>query len=195
MDTAIIILAAGNSSRMGRPKQLLTLNGQTFLAIVTNEALKTDFRPVIIVVGANAEEISQQHPNPKVIYARNEHWQNGMSSSISTGLAAVLNDAPDIENVIIAVADQVHISSDVFEALNKKKQSNHHIVACDYQQTIGTPTLFNKKYFGELLNLKGPKGARGLIEQNIDDTITVPFELGSIDIDTETDYNHLINNK
>jgi len=195
MSTAIVILAAGSSSRMGKPKQLLDFNGQTLLNIVIRESLKTKFRPVVVVLGAYAAEIKQASTNQEVIYSFNEDWENGMSSSISFGLKVALENNPKIENVILTVADQVHISSDIFEELqSKQEQSKKNIVASAYSQTTGTPTLFNKKYFDNLLVLSGSNGAKSLIKQYVDDTTTIPFELGNIDIDTETDYNNLINN-
>ena len=195
MSTAIVILAAGSSSRMGKPKQLLKFNGQTLLNIVVTESLKTKFRPVVVVLGAYAAEIKKASTNQEVIYSFNEDWENGMSSSISLGLKVALENNPKIENVILTVADQVHISSDIFEELqSKQEQSKKNIVASAYSQTTGTPTLFNKKYFDNLLFLSGSNGAKSLIKQYVDDTTTIPFELGNIDIDTETDYNNLINN-
>ncbi|KQR70417.1 NTP transferase domain-containing protein [Pedobacter sp. Leaf176] len=195
MSTAIVILAAGDSSRMGRPKQLLKFNGQTLLNIVIIESLKTIFRPVVVVLGAYAVEIQQASANPDVIYSVNKDWENGMSSSISLGLKVALENNPKIEDVIITVADQAHISWEIFEELrSKQEKSQKNIVASAYAQTTGTPALFNKKYFEELLTLNGAKGAKSLIKQYVEDTTTIPFELGHIDIDTETDYNNLINN-
>lgn len=195
MSTAIVILAAGNSSRMGKPKQLLKFNGHTLLGLVITESLKTKFRPVVVVLGAYATEIKQASANPEVVYAVNENWENGMSSSISLGLKVALENNPKIENVILTVADQAYISSEIFEELqSKQEQSQKNIVASVYSQTTGTPALFNKKYFNELLALNGGNGAKSLIKQHVDNSATIPFELGNIDIDTETDYNNLINN-
>ena len=112
-----------------------------------------------------------------------------------TGNVSVLGSNPEIENAIITVADQVHISSEIFEALqSKQEQTQKNIVASAYAQTTGAPTLFNKKYFEKLLALNGTIGAKSLIKKYVDDTVTIPFELGNIDIDTETDYNNLTHN-
>lgn len=193
MSTAIIILAAGNSSRMGKPKQLLNYNGQTLLNIVIAQSVKTKFNPIVVVLGAYAKEIAKSSVNPGVVYAVNERWENGMSSSISFGLKTALNINPEIENVILTVADQVHISSEIFEKLNNRYQSaEKNIVTCTYSETTGTPTLFNKKYFKELLSLTGEAGAKSLIKEHSMDIASIPFELGKIDIDTETDYKNLI---
>jgi len=196
MGTAIVILAAGNSSRMGKPKQLLKFNGHSLLDIVINESLKTDCKPIVVVLGAYATEMKLHFTTPEVNFVVNEDWESGMSSSISFGLKTVLSIDNEIENVIITVADQVHISAEIFEDLQRKQgESKKNIVASAYSQTRGTPTLFNKIYFKELLSLGGSNGAKSLIKQHLDDTATIPFDLGRFDIDTETDYNNLINSK
>ncbi|WP_216848994.1 NTP transferase domain-containing protein [Pedobacter sp. L105] len=196
MATGIIILAAGNSSRMGQPKQFLNYQGKTLLEIVSNEALKTPFRPVMVVLGAYAEEILKKHHNPTISYIFNENWHLGMSSSIATGLSAMLDQHKDIENVILSVADQVFISNGIFEKLLLEHElTGKNIIACNYAQTIGTPVLFHKNYFPELLLLSGNEGAKSMLKKHKEDTAVIEFELGHIDIDTETDYHHLIHPK
>ncbi|WP_316739058.1 nucleotidyltransferase family protein [Pedobacter aquatilis] len=196
MGTAIIILAAGNSSRMGKPKQLLTYNGKTLLDIAITESLKTTFCPVVVVLGAYAEEIKKHSQNPQVCYCINESWDQGMSSSIKAGLKYSIENDENIENVIIAVADQVHLSCEILSALEEKlRSSGKGIVTSSYSGISGTPSLFSRKYFGELLNLVGQSGAKKIIEANAGDTTTISFDQGVIDIDTPADYNKLINNK
>ncbi|WP_316809522.1 nucleotidyltransferase family protein [Pedobacter agri] len=196
METAIIILAAGNSSRMGRPKQLLQYKGQTFLEIAIQAAVQTSFSPIIVVLGAHAKKILHVHNHPTITFVINEDWEKGMSSSIATGMNVILKDFSDTENVIITVADQVHITSTILEDLyHTFKSENKNIVTSHYLQTTGTPALFNKKYFNNLLNLQGSGGAKNIIKQHVDDVSSIPFELGHIDIDTATDYHNLINHQ
>jgi len=189
-----MILAAGNSSRMGKPKQLLSYNGKTFLDIAITEALKTNFRPVVIVLGAYAEEIKNHCSNPQVHYCINENWHEGMSSSIKVGLKNIIDNYT--ENIIIAVADQVHLTSEILNALKVElSSSNKGIVTASYAGISGTPVLFSRKYFQELLNLAGQSGAKKIIDANVEDSATISFDQGVIDIDTPADYNDLINNK
>ena len=193
MKTGIIILAAGNSSRMGRPKQLLNYKGKTLLQTVIDEALKTDCKPIIVVLGASADEIVAKHENIQVNFVTNESWESGMASSIVAGLSTLINNDSDKESVIIAVADQAFIKMSNFNNLiEKQRETGKNIIASKYAETIGTPVLFKKDYFEALLSLKGAEGAKSILKQYPHEVETVIFELGEIDIDTETDYNNLI---
>ena len=193
MKTGIVILAAGNSSRLGEPKQLLHFKGKSLLNIVCEEALKTSFRPIVVVLGAYADQIPRENGN-EINYKFNAEWEKGMASSISAGLTNLIGIDETIENVIITVADQVFITANIFENLvTEQKRSGKGIVAATYAKTTGTPVLFHKKYFEKLLSLEGNAGAKKIVQHHLEDTSTVSFEKGAIDIDTQEDYEKLIN--
>lgn len=193
MKTGIIILAAGSSSRLGRPKQLLDYKGKTLLQTVIYEALKTDHKPVIVVLGAHAQEIAALHKHNQINIVINKNWKNGLASSIVAGVSTMIKLHNEIESIIIVVADQVFIKKSNFNNLIKKqKETGKNIIASAYDGTIGTPVLFKKDYFEALLSLKGTEGAKNILKQSAQDLETVFFEQGGIDIDTETDYNNLI---
>lgn len=193
MNTSIIILAAGNSSRMGKPKQLLDYKGKTLLQIVIDEALKTGCSSVNVVLGANAEEILAKHQNNQVNFVINKDWESGMASGIVAGLSAAIEKNDKTQSIIIAVADQVFIKMSTFNNLIEKHlKTGKNIIASGYAETIGTPVFFGKIYFDTLLSSKGAEGAKKLLKQYPQDVETVLFEGGEIDIDTETDYNNLI---
>lgn len=190
--TGIIILAAGNSSRLGYPKQLLFYKDETLLQHIMTEASILPDVVVIVVTGAN-HELIEKDIDFKVEIAFNSDWELGMSSSISTGLKKLLESYPEMEKCIFTVCDQPFVSHSIFENLiDKYHKTGKGIVASFYAETLGTPVLFNKKYFNELLNLKGQEGAKKIINRFLDDTASIPFEKGNIDIDTEVDYNKLI---
>ena len=196
MSTGIIILAAGSSSRLGKPKQLLAYKGKTLLEIATEATLATNFKPIITVLGAYADEIARTYQNQYITYIVNDSWQEGMASSISAGLTEVLRQDPTIENIIITVADQVFLTSELLlNLLIKHQETGKNIIASTYAKTTGTPSLFNKQYFDKLMALGGNSGAKHILQQHSEDMATVDFELGHIDIDTETDYNKLIGQK
>ena len=197
MSTGIIILAAGNSSRLGKPKQLLQHRGRNLLEHVIEAAVRTPFRPIVVVLGAHATEIKKQISNhPEAIYVCNEYWQDGMGSSIGLGVSGALKVDPNLNNLIISVADQPHLSSEIFEQLLEKHESSSNaIVVSSYAQTIGVPVLFNSEYFAALLGLSGEAGAKSIINKNMQAVATVPFEKGHIDIDTAADLLNLIQEK
>lgn len=196
METGIIILAAGNSSRLGQPKQLLEFNGKTLISHVIDEAEEAKIHPIIVVIGANSDFIRQEIKDKNVQIVDNENWESGMASGINAGLSALLNYNNEIENIIISVCDQPFITSEIFTSLiNTKNKSGKGIVASFYQNIMGTPVLFDKKYFGDLKTLTGDEGAKKTLKLYPNDLVSVPFEKGEFDIDTQSDYLNLQNNK
>lgn len=190
--TGIVILAAGNSSRLGQPKQLLGYKDETLLQHIIAEASKLPDAVVIVVTGAN-HELIEKNIDSKVKTAFNSDWELGMSSSINTGLKKLWELHPEIEECIFTVCDQPFVSHSIFENLiTEYHKTQKGIVASSYSDTLGTPVLFGKKYFEELFNLKGQEGAKKIINRFLEDTASILFEKGDIDIDTEDDYNRLI---
>lgn len=189
--TGIIILAAGNSSRLGRPKQLLEFKESTLLINTIAEALKIENSFVIVVTGANKELIQKDLNFDEIHLCYNENWENGMASSIAKGISELVTLQPDCEKCILAVCDQPFVTKDVFENLIREANAEG-IAASAYAETLGTPVLFHQKYFKELLKLEGQEGAKKLIKKYSDDVVPVSFEKGNIDIDTEEDYAKLL---
>lgn len=185
----IVILAAGASARMGEPKQELLYKGETLLQHAINAALATDCQPVVVVLGGNtALHLPEQAIKP-VTTAHNPDWQEGLSSSVRTGLSALLASEPKVEGVIFMVCDQPYVEASLLNSLiHTKTASGKGIVACQYKDTLGTPVLFSKAYFDELLYLRGKEGAKKLLFRHNEDVADIPFALGAIDIDTPEDY-------
>ncbi len=192
-NTGIIILAAGNSSRLGQPKQLLDYQGKTLLRHTVEQALAVSSR-VMVVTGSKNSIIDQETGPAAAIY--NENWQEGMASSIHKGLNEMLLKYPETENILITVCDQPHIDASVFsELIGKRQSSGKKIIASCYSGTLGTPVLFSRSYFSDLLKLNGHEGAKKLLIKYKDEVGQVIFEKGSVDIDTPEDYQKLINNQ
>jgi len=191
--TGIIILAAGNSSRLGQPKQLLTFKDTTFLKNTIEAASLLPNAIVVVVVGSRHELMIKELDSSKIKISFNENWEFGMSSSIVKGMNDLLLINPDIEKCIISVCDQPFISHSVFENLIEEyNKEGKGIVASSYAETVGTPVLFDKKYFKDLLELKGQEGAKKILAKFQNNLDTVSFERGNIDIDTPEDYDKLM---
>jgi len=187
--TAAIILAAGASSRLGQPKQNLLHNGQTLLQYAVDCAQQSNCGQIVVVLGANTDQIK---PIDGTTTLYNNHWQEGMASSIRLAIVE-LNKDTSIENAIILLCDQPFISPGLLNSLiDKHSETGMPIVACAYGGTTGPPALFHRSLFAKLLLLQGHEGAKKILLAHAGETALVPFEKGSIDIDTLTDYENLI---
>ncbi|MGB0891820.1 MAG: nucleotidyltransferase family protein [Flavobacteriaceae bacterium] len=188
--TAVLILAAGSSSRMGNPKQLLPYKNTTLLGNAIEQAQKSNTNAVFCVLGANAEIIKKSIEKNPIETIYNPNYKDGLSSSIVTGID-YLSDK-NFDAVLILLADQPKITSSFLNQLLKTSEENpSKIIACNYDKNIGVPAIFPKKYFVELLKLKGDKGAKEIINNHSSEIIKMAsFNL--IDIDTKEDYKNLI---
>jgi molybdenum cofactor cytidylyltransferase len=185
---AIIILAAGESLRLGRSKQLLFFRGITLLRRAALTAIETEFKNIVVVLGANAAAHQNEINDLSVTIAINHQWKKGMGSSIKVGLASVLQQWPATSRIFVLVCDQPHLSSSHLVALERKfQETKASIVASAYGATAGVPVLFDKEWFEEISKMPDTEGARNIILKNNEHVVTVPFANGAIDIDTEND--------
>lgn len=192
-EIGIIILAAGASSRLGTPKQLLEFQGKTLLRHAVETAIETNYK-IVVVLGANFERTKAEIEDLEIEICFNENWQNGMSSSLKTGLKEILQIAPNLSAVIIALCDQPFINSSMFNSLAKAfEKTNAPIVASEYAETIGVPALFSHSMFDELLNLSADEGARKIIKKHLASVEKISVPQAEIDIDTAEDYQKLFN--
>jgi molybdenum cofactor cytidylyltransferase len=192
--TGIIILAAGNSSRLGRPKQLLEYNGYTLLRNTIINAKLVPNSLVVVVTGAYKPLMDKELSYTAAKVVHNADWEAGMASSIVIGLHKLLALNRDITTSIFTVCDQPFVTAEIFKGLQQQYITTEKgIVASAYAETLGTPVLFSKKYFSYLLSLNGHEGAKKILSAFSDDVAAVTFEKGAIDIDTIDDYNNLIN--
>ncbi|MBX2904736.1 MAG: nucleotidyltransferase family protein [Taibaiella sp.] len=190
--TGIIILAAGSSSRMGSPKQLLTFNGATLLQHAITVAMGVGAGATLVVLGAHAEEVMPIANVSDVHVVVNNDWREGMASSIRCGLQNLLMILPEAEAVLILLCDQPYVTTKLLgECLHAAEATEKSIVACAYGNVTGVPALFKKEMFDELMLLEGDVGARRVIQRNAEHVILVPFTAGAVDIDTPDDYARL----
>jgi molybdenum cofactor cytidylyltransferase len=188
----VIILAAGNSSRLGSPKQLLTYEGKTLLQQSLQLALDSIAHPVVVVVGAHADRINKETDFNSAHIVANADWQEGLASSIRCGINALLEIDPLTEGAVLMLCDQPYVTPDLINELVATHQhTGKAIVASGYSDTLGVPALFHKSVFNLLLQLKDDAGAKGIIQRNRQDTAVVAFPKGDVDIDTEADYQEL----
>lgn len=189
---AVIVLAAGSSSRMGQPKQLLKYNNTFLLDFCIQNALASNLGQVYVVLGAYRNEIISQlnSKNKNLTCLTNKNWQSGLSSSIKIGLEAAIEDNADA--VLFLLGDQPFIQASYLNNFGHLHGAfPTHIIASNYQNSFGIPALFPKKYFSDLKRLSGDKGAKKIILSHLHQTISLPLSCYK-DVDTPEDYQNLV---
>ncbi len=187
-----MILAAGSSSRMGTPKQLLLFRGQTLLRRAALAALGAGCRPVIVVTGAHAERTRGELYGLDVREAFNARWETGMASSVRAGVEALADADAEARAVVLMLCDQPHVTSEVVAALVAAHRADGSpVVASQYGGGLGVPALFARTVFAELARLEGRAGAKQVIKKYASESAFVPFPAGEIDVDTPDDFSRL----
>jgi molybdenum cofactor cytidylyltransferase len=182
---AILILAAGASTRFGSPKQLLKYDGITLLRRTVETVLLSKVKSVHVVLGFESEKMQLEIANLPVDVVINPNWQHGISTSIRSGIQSL---EPSIDAAIIVLCDQPKLSTDTLNTLIDTYTSTQTpIVTCRYAGTVGVPAMFDRCVFPELLSLEGDHGAKKIIERYTEERIEIDFSGGEIDIDTITD--------
>jgi molybdenum cofactor cytidylyltransferase len=189
----VILLAAGSSSRLGQPKQLLLYDDQSLLQHSIQAASASHAQPIIVVLGAEADRIKKEIQDFTVHVVVNADWEEGMASSIRHGIKELDKIHPLAEGVILMVCDQPFVTTSLLNDLMTAHQNTGKpIVTCSYADTYGPPALFHKSLFPELLGLKGDVGARSIVREHADEVEVVLFPEGNVDVDTEADYQKLL---
>ncbi len=179
----ILILAAGSSSRLGQPKQLLPVADEPLLVHTVRAAENSQASETVVVIGARAEEVGAALKGHDVRIVINREWEQGMGSSLKAGLGHMTG----LQALIVSVCDQPFISEEIFNALiDEWKKGEHTMVASSYEGTVGVPALFGKEHFGEMQSLPDNTGAKKLLFK--DRISTIPFPKGKVDIDTPQDW-------
>jgi molybdenum cofactor cytidylyltransferase len=187
-----VVLAAGASTRIGIPKQLLQFRGQTFLRRAASVALEAGCRPVVVVTGANAAACRESLRGFDVLEAENQRWESGMSSSVRVGIEALVTANPRIAAIVLMLCDQPFVTRDVIVGLVRAHyETGCSIVASQYGGSYGVPALFGKAHFAELGTLEGAAGAKQVIQKHLEKVHLLPFPEGEIDVDTPDDFARL----
>jgi len=190
---AAVILAAGGSTRFGAPKQLLPWQGRPLIAHVADMAWMAGLSPVIVVVGAEAEQVLPALAGREVQVLRNYRWSEGMSTSLNLGVAALPSS---VEAAIFLPVDQPLVDARFLRSLVAYWQ--HHdagiVVPVGREERRGTPVLFTRRFFAELAQLSGDIGGRALFAQYADALVTMPVADPDVltDVDTPAVYEALL---
>lgn len=188
---ALLLLAAGASTRMGQPKQLLAYRGRTMLRHAAETAVATGCAPLVLVTGAVHEALVAEVADLPFQVVHNPDWQTGMASSIHAGLAAVALSKPTA--YLIMLSDQPLVTPDLLQQLvTLQQQSQAPVVTAAYGDTLGVPAVFDQSMLAALHSLRGAQGANRLITGLGSAVGRIPFPEGLLDVDTPEQYASLL---
>ncbi len=179
-----IILAAGGSSRLGQPKQLLMFEGETLVRRAARAATDAGCGPVVVVVGATPDSIANELRASGTELIDNADWARGLGTSIRCGLQHLISSRSDLEAVVLLTCDQPFVDGIIRALLAERARSGKPIVASSYAGTVGIPALFGHSSFESLLALPDDSGAKPFLQSHSAEVATIVFERGAIDLDT-----------
>lgn len=187
-----VILAAGTSRRLGRPKQLLELGGEPLLRHTVRNAMAAGLDEVVLVLGNRAEEIAASVGELGQRTVVNPSFAAGQSTSLLVGIAAA---RPEADGVMVMLGDQPLVSAAAMDrVIDAFRQGRQAVVQATYAGAPGNPVLFDRSLLGELASVTGDEGARGVVRRHRDEAAMV--EVGDVadvvDVDTEADYEALV---
>ncbi|MCP3981673.1 MAG: nucleotidyltransferase family protein [bacterium] len=183
-----VVLAAGDSSRLGRPKQLLRHRGSTLLRNAADACVRGGCRPVVVVLGFRAAEMRPELSGLPVRVVENPEWASGMASSIRAAIRVLESEVSDAEAVVLAPCDQPALDSYVIRRVCRAFDgSRSAVVGCEYAQTIGPPALFERSLFDRLGRLTGDSGAKALLQRPGALLTRVDWPEGAWDVDRPDD--------
>lgn len=185
---AILVLAAGKSSRMNTIKQLEKIDSKTLLEVTLDKVKPISSDNIFCVLGANADKIKRAISIENVTFILNKNYEIGLSSSIISGINYFKKKQLNFNGVFILLADQPAVEINYLKSMLILFQKNDgKIIASNYGKKLGVPVIFPEKYFKDLLLIKGDKGAKKFINDKKDETICSELQTNLIDIDTKED--------
>lgn len=189
---SVILLAAGSSSRLGQPKQLLAFKGSTLVheRLATIGAILPDGEPPVLVTGANRSEVAKAVKDLSHVEAFNATYSEGMGGSIRAGLEAVPADS---EGCLFMLVDQPFVGRQhLREMIDKWQMQPDKVVAAEYSGIAGVPAIFPRRFFSHLSQLAGDQGARKILAAlSADDVVEYHLPEAAVDIDTLEDLKNI----
>jgi len=191
-ETAILILAAGSSKRLGTPKQLLPYKEGTLLQDTISKLSDLQNQNIYVVLGAYYERIKTTIEHLPITIVKNSDWESGLGSSIAASISHIYR-VKGIKKVLITLADLPLFETSNYQALlDTHLRNSLGITLTTYTNNSGVPVIFNSNYFESLKKLSGDEGAKSILIQNKNDVGHYKANIAYFDIDTMDDYLELI---
>jgi molybdenum cofactor cytidylyltransferase len=184
--TAIVILAAGGSRRLGQPKQLLYIMGEPLLRRIVRIAADANPDHLIVVLGSSAYDCVPIIRNCGADIVVNPFWETGLAGSIRLGVERAEEEGA--EAILLLLADQPWLNAEViqqfFDHVNGERDM---IIAARYEGILGAPMMFGSDWFPKLKTLEGDQGARSIVAKEGDRVQVIEWSDGAVDVDTPED--------
>jgi molybdenum cofactor cytidylyltransferase len=180
-----VVLAAGMSRRLGRPKQLLMLDGLPLVAHVVDRALASSLDDVVVVMGARTKDVQDALAGRSVRFVQNERFEEGQGTSLAAGIAAL---PADVGAAVVLLGDQPGISPATIDRVTAAyREQGAPVVMARYGEQRGHPVLFGREIFPELMALGGDMGGREVVRTHRDQLVLVDggADAPPSDVDTE----------
>jgi molybdenum cofactor cytidylyltransferase len=192
-----VVLSAGESSRMGRPKALLPIDGETFIERIVGTLKRTQISKTIVVIGHNAAEIKPKIEHLPVEILINHQYRLGQLSSLHVAIRHLLAD-PSCGGILVHLVDHPYIDPDlVNRMIEASETSGKLIVVPRHQGKRGHPVILSRELFNELLAAPMDQGAKVVVNAHPDDTLAIDVDDQgvTIDIDTPDEYSQHVRTK
>jgi len=188
-----IVLSAGESQRMGSPKVLLTIEGQSFIERIVSALQKTKVGKIVVVLGHRADEIKARISHLPVAVVVNPDYSSGQLSSLIAAIKSL--DIDKVDGILVHLVDHPFVNSGlVNRMIDRFYESKKLIVLPCYKGQRGHPVLFSSELFPELLSAPLDEGAKRVVRAHRGDTLEVETEDEGIllDIDTPEEYRQYV---
>jgi molybdenum cofactor cytidylyltransferase len=181
-----VILSAGESSRMGRPKALLTIDGETFIEHIVAALRRSGLERVVVVLGFNAEELRRKIEHLPVEIVLNPNFSQGQLSSLQVAIRHLEQDS-DCDGILVHLVDHPYIDSTLVRNMIQKFAGGQKLIVVPrHHGKRGHPVIFARALFAELLNAPPELGAKAVLHAHQVDTLEIDTEDIGITIDIDT---------
>lgn len=181
-----VVLSAGESSRMGRPKALLPIDGQTFIEKIVGALKKSSVAKVIVVLGHNADEMRRRIQHLPIEILVNPDYKLGQLSSLQVAIRSLEKEA-DCDGMLVHLVDHPYVNTQLLESMIKLcEETAKLIIVPRYNGKRGHPVIFSRKLFKELLAAPMDQGAKAVVDAHRADTLEIDTEDEGITLDIDT---------
>jgi len=194
---AAVVLAAGESSRMGRPKALLPIDGVRFIEKIVSSFQSTKVGKILVVLGHNAEEMRQKIADLPVLIVVNNEYKKGQLSSLVAAIRDIQSRqfSAELDGILVHLVDHPYVNPILVDVMiDRFYESKKLIVVPRYHGRRGHPVIFSRSLFSELLNAALDQGAKTVVHAHQKDTLEIDTEDEgvTIDIDTPEEYRQFV---